>query len=103
MIELTSKKRRGLMIGLMNSGYTCGVSLGAVIAGSLIGVTGWVCSSNSWEKKCMTDDGIEISVLGSNSDFDYCGYMRVLQYSPYFYGWETDFNQTEHLSKTRAH
>lgn len=42
VIELTSKKRRGLMIGLMNSGYTSGVSLGAVIAGALIDHTGWV-------------------------------------------------------------
>jgi MFS family permease len=42
MIELTTKKRRGLFIGLINAGYTMGVSLGAVIAGALVGPLGWV-------------------------------------------------------------
>ena len=42
VIELTSKRRRGLFIGLVNSGYTVGVSLGAVIAGALVGPMGWV-------------------------------------------------------------
>ncbi|KAI9736626.1 MAG: hypothetical protein M1834_000830 [Cirrosporium novae-zelandiae] len=41
VLELTSKKRRGLFIGLLNSGYTAGVSLGAVIAGALEPATGW--------------------------------------------------------------
>ena len=43
VIELTSKQRRGLFIGLVNSGYTTGVSLGAVIAGALVSPLGWVC------------------------------------------------------------
>lgn len=42
VIELTSKKRRGLFIGLVNTGYTVGVSLGAVIAGALLAPLGWV-------------------------------------------------------------
>lgn len=42
VIELTSKKRRGLFIGLVNTGYTVGVSLGAVIAGALLAPVGWV-------------------------------------------------------------
>ena len=42
VIELTSKRRRGLFIGLVNSGFTAGVSLGAVIAGALVGPMGWV-------------------------------------------------------------
>ncbi|MCJ1438454.1 hypothetical protein MMC27_007844 [Xylographa pallens] len=41
VIELTSKRRRGLFIGLVNTGYTTGVSLGAVIAGALVGPLGW--------------------------------------------------------------
>ncbi|MCJ1282556.1 hypothetical protein MMC26_001879 [Xylographa opegraphella] len=41
VIELTSKQRRGLFIGLVNTGYTTGVSLGAVIAGALVGPLGW--------------------------------------------------------------
>jgi len=42
VLELSGKKRRGLFIGMVNSGFTMGVSLGAVIAGALLPVTGWV-------------------------------------------------------------
>ena len=42
VLELTGRKRRGLFIGLVNTGYTSGVALGAVIAGALLPVTGWV-------------------------------------------------------------
>lgn len=42
VIELTDKKRRGLFIGAVNTGFTSGVALGAVIAGALLPVTGWV-------------------------------------------------------------
>ena len=42
VIKLTSKRRRGLFIGLLNTGYTTGVSLGAVIAGALLAPLGWV-------------------------------------------------------------
>ncbi|KAM3076556.1 hypothetical protein ACMFMG_007364 [Clarireedia jacksonii] len=41
VLELTSRKRRGVFIGLVNSGFTLGVSLGAVVAGALLSVTGW--------------------------------------------------------------
>ena len=41
VLELTGKKRRGLFVGLVNTGYTSGVALGAVVAGSLLPVTGW--------------------------------------------------------------
>lgn len=43
VLELSGKKRRGLFIGLVNSGFTTGVSLGAVIAGALVNGMGWVC------------------------------------------------------------
>ncbi len=42
VLELSGKKRRGLFIGLVNSGFTLGVSMGAVLAGALLPVTGWV-------------------------------------------------------------
>lgn len=45
VLELTGPKRRGLFIGLVNMGYTTGVSLGAVVAGASLGVFGWVCTS----------------------------------------------------------
>jgi len=41
ILELSGKKRRGLFIGLVNTGFTTGVSLGAVIAGALLPITGW--------------------------------------------------------------
>ncbi|KAI1778388.1 MFS general substrate transporter [Hypoxylon cercidicola] len=41
ILELTSKRKRGLFIGLLNAGFTTGVSLGAVVVGGLISVTGW--------------------------------------------------------------
>lgn len=42
VLELSGKKKRGLFIGLVNAGFTSGVSFGAVIAGALLPVTGWV-------------------------------------------------------------
>lgn len=42
VLELAGKKRRGLYIGLVNTGFTIGVSFGAVVAGALLPVTGWV-------------------------------------------------------------
>lgn len=41
ILELTSKKRRGIFIGLANSGFTLGVSLGAVVWGALLPAVGW--------------------------------------------------------------
>ncbi|KAI3318022.1 MFS general substrate transporter [Xylariaceae sp. AK1471] len=41
VLELTTKRNRGLFIGLTNAGFTTGVSLGAVIFGGLIATTGW--------------------------------------------------------------
>jgi MFS family permease len=42
VIQMTSPERRGLFIGLVNTGMTAGVSLGAVIAGALESKIGWV-------------------------------------------------------------
>lgn len=41
MVDLSSKKRRGLFIGMINTGFTSGIALGAVIAGALLPLIGW--------------------------------------------------------------
>lgn len=41
-LDLTSKKRRGLFVGLINAGFTTGVSSGAILAGLLTPAFGWV-------------------------------------------------------------
>ncbi|KAK0671853.1 putative vacuolar basic amino acid transporter 1 [Cercophora samala] len=41
VIQLTTKKKRGLWIGLVNAGFTIGVSTGAVVFGALLPVIGW--------------------------------------------------------------
>jgi predicted MFS family arabinose efflux permease len=41
VVQMTTPRRRGLYIGLLNSGMTVGVSLGAVIAGALEPKIGW--------------------------------------------------------------
>lgn len=41
VLEVTSAKRRGLAIGLLNSGFTVGVAVGATAAGALLPKVGW--------------------------------------------------------------
>ncbi|KAK4191510.1 a3cd8e07-eb26-4bbc-94d6-23fef38e34f5 [Podospora australis] len=41
VIQLTSKRRRGLWIGITNAGFTIGVSTGAIVFGALLPVLGW--------------------------------------------------------------
>lgn len=41
IIQYTSKKRRGLFIGLVNAGFTVGLSSGAIIFGALLPAIGW--------------------------------------------------------------
>lgn len=43
VIQLSSPKQRGLVVGVLNSGYTVGVSVGAIAAGALLPAIGWVC------------------------------------------------------------
>lgn len=43
VLQLTSKKRRGLFIGMVNAGFTIGLSSGAVVFGALLPSLGWVC------------------------------------------------------------
>lgn len=42
VLDLATKKRRGLCIGLINTGITTGVASGAVLAGVLTPSLGWV-------------------------------------------------------------
>ncbi|KAF5011424.1 hypothetical protein FDECE_2487 [Fusarium decemcellulare] len=40
-LDLTSEKTRGLVLGLINAGFTLGVSFGAIVYGGLMPVIGW--------------------------------------------------------------
>jgi MFS family permease len=42
VLELVSKRRRGVFIGLVNAGFTIGLSFGAVVYGAALPVVGWV-------------------------------------------------------------
>lgn len=42
ILELTTDKNRGKFLGLLNAAFTIGVALGAVTAGGLAPVAGWV-------------------------------------------------------------
>lgn len=41
VIQLSSEKRRGLLVGFVNVGFTIGLSLGAVVFGAAVPVMGW--------------------------------------------------------------
>lgn len=41
-LELPSDKTRGIVMGLINAGFTLGVSFGAVVYGGLMPLVGWV-------------------------------------------------------------
>ncbi|CAK3960212.1 major facilitator superfamily transporter [Lecanosticta acicola] len=41
VLELTGSKRKGIGIGLLNSGYTMGVAIGAIAAGALLDIPWW--------------------------------------------------------------
>ncbi|OAA37992.1 major facilitator superfamily transporter [Beauveria brongniartii RCEF 3172] len=42
VLELTTRRRRGLFIALVNTGFTVGVAFGAVVYGALFPVIGWI-------------------------------------------------------------
>lgn len=63
-IQMTSPERRGLFIGLVNTGMTAGVSLGAVIAGALESRIGWVSTPSS--PPCYVTDRSRNRFLVSN-------------------------------------
>ncbi|KAL1879897.1 hypothetical protein VTK73DRAFT_6709 [Phialemonium thermophilum] len=41
VLQLTSKRRRGVFVGLTNAGFTIGLSTGAVVYGALLPTIGW--------------------------------------------------------------
>lgn len=41
VLQFTSKRRRGLFVGLVNAGFTIGLSSGAVVYGALLSAMGW--------------------------------------------------------------
>ncbi|CAK7226860.1 hypothetical protein SCUCBS95973_006341 [Sporothrix curviconia] len=41
VLQFTSKRRRGLFVGLVNAGFTIGLSMGAVVYGALLPALGW--------------------------------------------------------------
>jgi MFS family permease len=45
VLQLSSAKRRGLFLGLVNSGFTLGVLLGSAASGALLPRIGWVRST----------------------------------------------------------
>jgi predicted MFS family arabinose efflux permease len=79
VLELSGKKRRGLFIGLVNTGFTLGVSLGAVIAGGLLNVTGWVSAIKLWGNG-YANKFVEILVLDPISSGPDCRTRHILQH-----------------------
>lgn len=41
VLELSGPTKRGAVIGVLNSGFTVGVAVGATVAGALVGSVGW--------------------------------------------------------------
>lgn len=57
IIQMASAKQRGLYLGLVNSGMTVGVSLGAVIAGAVEPKFGWVSSLSPFCARVLHRNG----------------------------------------------
>ncbi|KAK5174432.1 uncharacterized protein LTR77_001512 [Saxophila tyrrhenica] len=67
VLELTGSKNRGLAIGVLNSGYTCGVAVGATAAGALLGPIGW--RALFWMQAPIALVGGTLLLLAIPSDF----------------------------------
>lgn len=55
VLQLTGPKQRGIAIGVLNSSFTVGISLGAVIGGALVSRVGWVTIQNPFRLCSFTD------------------------------------------------
>ncbi|KAK7943048.1 uncharacterized protein PG986_012161 [Apiospora aurea] len=66
VLELTSRRRRGLFVGMVNAGFTTGISLGAVVFGVMIPTAGW-------RALFAIQDGKEASVKEKLKKIDYLG------------------------------
>lgn len=42
VLDLTDKRRRGLVMGMVNASFSIGVSLGGIVYGALFPLVGWV-------------------------------------------------------------
>lgn len=80
VLELAPKKRRGLFIGLVNTGFTSGVSLGAVIAGALVTARGWVSVAKETYRNA-TDGTTEVSFLDSKPLGCFSWYWNIFQHT----------------------
>ena len=67
VLELTSAERRGLAIGVLNSGYTFGVAVGATAAGALLPQVGW--RALFWMQTPVALVGGTVLLLAIPSDF----------------------------------
>jgi MFS family permease len=78
VLELAGKKKRGLYIGLVNAGFTTSVSFGALIAGALLPLTGWVGQvSKGMDAADNFSEGV---VLGPKSTINNLWSWDILQY-----------------------
>ena len=85
VLELTGSKRRGLAIGLLNSGYTFGVAVGATAAGALLPRVGW--RALFWMQAPVSLIGGTVLLLaiprdftaGKNHDADHTTLKRLAQ------------------------
>jgi MFS family permease len=88
VLELTSKRNRGLFVGLLNAGFTTGVSLGAVFFGALITTTSWVRHIDRQTQKFLAKIcGSEDTVLGTSASRSVGWFGGLLQPSPIFPVW----------------
>lgn len=81
VLDLTTKRKRGLFIGLLNAGYTIGISSGAVVFGALLPVIGWV-SSNAAVSWSWSHSNIIATLVLDSSPCCYCRWYRHLPEHP---------------------
>jgi hypothetical protein len=56
VLDLTDKTRRGLVMGMVNAGFTVGVSIGGVAYGALLNATGWVSDTVLFTSRLFSND-----------------------------------------------
>jgi MFS family permease len=79
VLELSEKRKRGLFIGLVNTGFTMGVSLGAVVAGALLPIIGWV-SYSSKKAPSLLNTLTETPLLGTKPSWSYLRHWNFLEH-----------------------
>lgn len=69
VLGLVGKRRRGLFIGLVNVGFTIGLSFGAVVFGAVEPVVGWVRSFRSFPSPPSNVHALR-AIWGRSSSFE---------------------------------